>query len=1371
MLTSCTCCESEPKQCPAHGWLTLHSWVGSYIIPNDLKFVHLAPFRLRFSFGGVVEETGLLTRDSTIGEVTTALESLSNVGPGVVVLTENGLSGSGQLPDTLWIYFSSPLTQGQDVPLLEVISTGIPNWKVGVIREGSSGVDEIQSISFKPGVWDSRGLDEYEDSVWQWRVVVRGTGDIPDGTEICLAQNRKDWEEWVAPIGDYPDTTYFQLKLTEIKYTDSLQVSTLVGGSFELNMTVEGDVESVTSPFNVSNTSLKSSLVGLPNSGYVGTILVSGGILPLAPITVAFRVPTRDVLLTASPNDIPGSVFLIGTDPVVDVLSVSDGGLGIDEVQILSYSWPAHAGSFTVSVTANGSTQTTAAIPYNADGPAIQSALLALSNLNTPPTVTVSVIYPGNGSAPGIQEISIQNKAVVSGGTFQLILTVNGATRITAPIPHNAPIGQIQSALLALTNLLPTDDFLVTRVNDSNYDPPFPFRVTFVGSLGTSTIPPMVAVSSLTGGDVRVTSTTESMSTYNPTVHTKHTVRFVGTLFQTDVPLMTTSSSLRNYPVLSVGRPAPSNASAFRNWLDPLNVGTMWKHYLRAAYGNVENRQIRTSMKVSTVNEFEPPIPGSLDITEMPCGYGIYQPGFCQSEHRPNWAQAGVRQTGEDSVTAKAEFIYENGTISVQASLPWHFAIQIRCLGCYYSSEFNLWGIHENSVNESHQIYDILAPEDFEPQSAGSCGGPDVFKSPGDPDPLDPSTSRQWSYRPGNVPYLFRKKNGPDGYDGHLINDKFYADGATRFRKPPCSPGVVFLGGGFWLKQFYSRGFYKFSCSDIQYAVTGYPYKRSFPPRPYHEYEEECPTTDVERLKAIYGTHFSWWGGWIDPESISLPKIRCTFDKYDLEDVEVLFLGGFPIGKVPQEDNRSGADWADPGWTGSILHEQPGDNFFAAGDANWRSCVDREFETHTLEPLKRWLNLGGKVLVLDGGIFPQKFLTEMGIGTTVEPLNTFPRTTPPTITPYTLNGSVFTTPVFGPVLPDWLSQQYHEPWFPACYVEPLPHPFTGGVHSAFDSFGNVQRVGAFEAIDGILPIGPGSDISGSSIAGDPLGGPSLPCRGLLNISQKYSYDTHLYNGFLIPNAVRSYTTAVPKVVPGPGAIVIGSVRGQLPIYSSAGLHPPITGFVDLDYPGVVVEHWASGFTIRFTFNGTTEETGVLSFTSTASEIQTALEGLANIGPGMNVLGTALPGSLEIHFDAPLVAGQNVPRLQIVGSPSVQMKIVREGSVGVNEVQRIEKGIGPSRIVISGVCELVEPDEWGTNWEGLTLDGDRFTQYHQENDDRVFVWHVGPGSECEDPTSKIELTYYGKRGYNFGLGLSHIASARFLANLWVARHDY
>lgn len=1093
-------------------------------------------------------------------------------------------------------------------------------------------------------IWEMLDLDKYENSNWQWRIVVLGTGNIPDATTLCLAQNRRDWREWVTPVSEQLSTVLFKLELGNIRWPDSpLAIhGDLIGGDFTLTLRAFSWSETTAVlPWNATAIDVQNALQALPNAARAGTIQVTGG--PLAHdkfMTVACIAPLNFMSLTATTN-------FEGTPPTVDVRTTQGGGPTANETQILSPSWPADGGSFRIQLTAQGTTQTTSAIIHDGDTTLVQSKLNALINCNDPPSGNAAVIT----------------------------------------------------------------DFVGDQVRR--------YHVTFLNALALTNIAPLVGISSLT-----------------------------------------------NTPSLVITTPLNSDVYEFRNEYEPLNVGTIWNGYIRSAYGNAGpayqdndidygNRDLRSSLLTYVENTTT--LPGAVQVDRLPCGYGEVL-GCATLAGIPH---VGRKNDAPQSNAAYAQFIASNGTIQVVSPKGFELAIQIRCLSCHYSSEFNLWGMYEDSRHKYAKVFDRADRQVYDPPEGFSCASQDP----------EYGVCRQWWLQTSNVPYIIKKKFGPDGYDGHLINKKFFADGATKTRDTVCKPGVVLLGDGYYKAKNQSIKHAHWSCdaNGLRLKVCGDKHKR----KPLEENVELHPTSNITRLKEIYGTEFSYWGGWIDVEhsvtghlnddstiwTIEYNKIRCTINDYDLTNVDVLFLGGFPAGSCPQSPTMPE--------TGT---EEQLDYYY------WLTvlpALDKEFEEGTLNELKRWLDLGGKTLVLDGGAFPQKFLSELGLSTTVERTAVYgsgPEVyaglvtiADPTPTPNTLNGSNWFNTIFGAELPIYTDPVHYTPAFPALYVEPMPHPFTNDVASGIRDDGTPLIVQDFT-------------MEMSNVAGEPQISQHVN-RGLINISQKHQYLNHFFDTFNYPTGgLRPYTTAIPLVVPGTNAIVLGRVRGKLPIAPWFADGNYVT--TDVDYPGIVVEHWNCNFKLKFTDGITVQETALLPFNVTANEIRLALEALPLIGPTMTVIGGPLPGSVDIHFDSTLLQGTDVALLEVVGPATKYLKIevVQEGGLvagsSVDEIQRISGVVGPSRVVISQVNELVEPDAWGTNWRLLRqLDGDSKINgaYSQ----------AGVGSTPElllprdFPPGCHSYPYEGycKDGYQWGLGLSHVASAQFLRNLWERRRDY
>ncbi|MFM7011220.1 MAG: hypothetical protein ACKO0Z_18160, partial [Betaproteobacteria bacterium] len=781
-LASCTCCEDDGGDCPHNQFITIAKWNGPNVVPNSLRYASNSPFAISFTFDGITETTGVLGGSITADVLQTALELLSNIGIGVLVTSD---PEGRRLYDTdFTIEFLSTATFGQELPLLvideSVASVSMPsNWEVLLLQPGAPGVAAKQLLRRKRGVWESLNLDRYKTSNWQWRVVVLGTGNVPAGTKLNLAQSQREYRQWIAPISDIPPAASFELKFGGMQWSDSVESGEVIGGTFTL--TLEADTVFTTAPldWNASNELIYSALSLLPNSPSAGTIEVAGGPLPFAPVAITFSDPLTAINLR-------GNTSLVGSVPPVNVSTQANGnkfpppGGPENELQVLDYAWPAHGGYFRIRVHANGSTKTTRIIPYNATAVQIQAALVALKNLDTPP----------NGDI---------------------------------------------------------------KVSSSFGVPP-----TEVG--------------------------------YDPAgiIHTRYQLEFLNSLTFTNVDAVETISSLSSQPTVVVTRLGSGDDSAFRAEFEPLNVGMVWNGCLRNAFGNVDDRDLRHVSIFPTIN-LTGTYPNQVAIEEQPPGYGVLAWGGCTGERQ----YTGIRGLGSYTIAASAMFVRESGEIRVIGNL--EFALQIRCLPCHYSPEFNLWGMYESSQLGFYRIWDALEPDLYTPHNGFAC-----YEPPG------PGVCRRWELRFNNVPYRLRQKFGPDGYDGHLINDVFFAEGSMKARKPPCSPNVVLLGDGYWLEE----QLYEWAG---RWAALPRPLPPNAPPgtkpsgcvlsnlcdqKPKEESLIEHPTSALSRLKLIYGSDFSYWGGWIDlPHSSQYENlIRCRFDEYDLADVKVLILGGLPVG-------------------------------------------------------------------------------------------------------------------------------------------------------------------------------------------------------------------------------------------------------------------------------------------------------------------------------------------------------------------------------------------------------------------------------------------------------------------------------------------
>ena len=1105
--------------------------------------------------------------------------------------------------------------------------------------------NDLRDILFNnESIWDGLDLEKYSQNTWLWRIVVAGTGDIQDLTELCMSQNRKPFQRWTAPIADRPESSYFLLSLDKMKWPSapSNQHGVLFGGDFTISITVNSDTQTTPAlTWNSTPSQVLAALQGLSNSSRCGTITVTGNPLDYAQsMTLGFITPLDAVGVVVTSS-------LIGSAPSILGFTVDNGSPLQNEHQMLEISWPASSGVFTLTVAAKGAIATTGPIPYNA------SDALILSRLNN------------------------------------------------------------------LPNINPGDVFVAALSEDGGLKD---IHVAFTGALANTDISPVTGSSSLIGRvEIKVTDLT------------------------------------------------PSDVTQFRSYFEPLNAGTIWNGFLRKAYGHEAalpsipgNRDIRLTPRSFTENVGIGT--NVFTITELSCGHGpIIWPGGCTG--RSTITEWDVNGASPVTSVAAATFHGQTGTLQIDASLPFEFLFQIACVGCEPPA---LWGVNELSVSRETSIADGGERNLYEPEGLKSCG--------------DLDSCRAWKEMPDNVPHTYRIKFGMNTRDAIYCADKAFTNGVKATRKTTCVPKVVLLGDGYFRESFYSRAFRTVSCCDASPCPPGTApgLTTQCAHKPRREYSIEHPVSNIDRLRLIY-PDFSYWGGWIDKESLSSPLIKCRFHEYDLTDVKVLFLGGLPMGKCPQTTITAGTQGgagSDGGW----IQDEPGDAFFY-GDNSWSHVMEKDFESTALDPLKRWLDLGGRLLVLDGGLFPAKFYTTLGIKSTIDPLNVLPvaQNSPArTVSPNTLNGSWWTTPAWGPEEPIWTDEDHSAPQFQECYVDPEIHPFTQGIYSGITS--NSEPYLVQEGLGGIL---------GSSLAGFPIAWSQAeqqyiiagqPARGVFNISQKFpssynhtgsGFTTHRFDVGRIPTAgLLAYTTAIPKITPSLDAAVVAHVRGVVPIapwYDNI-LDEYIT--TPVDYPAIVAEPWRCEFQLKFTHLGTTEITSILPYNATASMIAAALMALPNIGSGLVVTGGPLPGSVDVAFSSASTTLTDVSLLEVVGVLGFNVETITEGSTTEDEVQRISGGILPSRILVHSICELAEPGMWGWNWDD-SFSSDDATPVRKMSQVEPFIQDsigVGQGVSIvyvEASTGhcrSIELPYYGRDGYHWGLGLSHIASKKFLENL-------
>jgi len=271
--------------------------------------------------------------------------------------------------------------------------------------------------------------------------------------------------------------------------------------------------------------SVPAGALELSNNAASGTFTISATVNGVAETTGIIPYNASAAVLQAAlaaltPNAVTATVTGVGTpsDPWLisgsglATITTNDSGLTGKStlqslpVEALSLSNNATGGTFTLSATINGVSETTGNIPYNASAAILQAALGSLAGVQVlvtgsgtaaDPWIIVgtgfTALKPNDSLSAGSSMLQVvpagaqQIVDAATGGDFTIQMSVNGVLR-TASLPYNATAAQLQAALDAMD---PSVQATVTGLGTLGD----PWLVT---GTGLSTIIPVVV--GLTGG-------------------------------------------------------------------------------------------------------------------------------------------------------------------------------------------------------------------------------------------------------------------------------------------------------------------------------------------------------------------------------------------------------------------------------------------------------------------------------------------------------------------------------------------------------------------------------------------------------------------------------------------------------------------------------------------------------------------------------------------------------------------------------------------------------------------------------------------------------------------------------------------------------
>jgi hypothetical protein len=405
------------------------------------------------------QTTAAIAWNANAAAVQAALEALSNVAPGDVIVT------AGPLPDQVLVEFDGAYA-GLDVPIMSgngasLTLTGgggpiniyseqeggqsntifwlvsdasnlsqnppislryqyAPNYygngsanagftaaQLKTVTEGITGigVGNVSVNLFRIANNCSGYAFPYNQYCGHWVVTFEFKGIFAGTDHRINGDSRMDDDEfpvgWFPPIGGPtwgPPSEYENGVLQVGGSQNEKQTIALLGAPTggTFTLTFQGQTTAALA-YNISNAALKTALEALSNIG-PGDITITGGPLPNTPVTVEFggTLAEMDVqLMTGSPSF---------TGAIVDIETTQETSEGEDDTQLVTLVGGTAAGVWGLTVDLGSGDETTADISATASAATVQTALEALASL-----APGDVVVTGDAGGP---------YTVVFGGTF-----------------------------------------------------------------------------------------------------------------------------------------------------------------------------------------------------------------------------------------------------------------------------------------------------------------------------------------------------------------------------------------------------------------------------------------------------------------------------------------------------------------------------------------------------------------------------------------------------------------------------------------------------------------------------------------------------------------------------------------------------------------------------------------------------------------------------------------------------------------------------------------------------------------------------------------------------------------------------------------